>query len=225
MLCFALPMAVIVLLLLSSLSVNFDCGGGISLDQTKSLKAITALYIVLGHIGKVIEQPGWFQTVNSYGWIDVGIFFFISGYGLSFGYHNKSGYFKTFPKRIRSVLIPFLTAHLVYMAGDRLFGISYSITDILQSLIGQSTLVRNDWYVPACLLFYILFWAIYRCDLREQVKLLVLSFSVCVYVCVCSFVLKLGAYWWMNALPFFGGVWWQSICQQGKEKDDDPSRI
>lgn len=146
----------------------------------------------------------------------MGVFFFISGYGLAFGCHNKPEYFKNYRKRIGSVLIPFLIAHLVYMAGDMLFGISYSITDVLQSLIGQSTLVRNNWYVPACLLFYILFWAIYSCGLREQVKLLMLSASVCVYVCICSFVLKLGSYCWMNALPFFGGVWWQTICQKEK---------
>ncbi len=198
-------------------------GGGISLDQTKSLKAITALYIVLGHIGRVIEQPGWFRTVNSFGWIDVGIFFFISGYGLAFGYHNKPDYFKTFKKRIGSVLIPFLVAHLVYMAGDLLFGVPYGMAEILRSLIGQSTLVRNDWYVPTCLLFYMLFWAIYNCDLREQVKLMMLAFSVCIYVCVCSFALKLGSFWWMNALPFFGGVWWQSICHRERKENNRKS--
>lgn len=78
--------------------------------------------------------------------------FFISGYGLVFGYHDMVEYFKTFRKRIGSVLILFLIEHLIDISGYLIFGIPYDITKVLQSLIGQATLVRNDGYVPAYLI-------------------------------------------------------------------------
>ena len=166
----------------------------------------------------MIEQPSWFRTLGSIGWIDVGVFFFISGYGLSYGYHRKPDYFKTFPKRFCNVTIPFLVAHIVYMVGDTLFKIQFSFNDVIESLLGNSMLVRNDWYVPVCLLFYLLFWMIFKSEMRDGNKLLVLFVSVCTYVFFSSRVLQQSSCWWMNALPFFGGVWWQKICEQDERE-------
>ena len=142
----------------------------------------------------------------SFAWIDVGIFFFISGYGLTYGYYNKEGYLQGFWKRIVKVLVPFLLAHFVYAAADLIFGIQFTTNDVLRSLIGNSTLVKNDWYVPALLIFYALFWAIFSSKLPEKRKHIILLLSIIIYVLVFSLLFGLMDFWWMNALPFWGGA-------------------
>ena len=110
MTCYSLVVMIIVGLFIRTLYYPITPPRGITVEQTQALKSITCLYIVIGHIGKVIEQPRWFRALGSFARIDVGIFFFISGYGLAYGYHRKPNYFKMFPKRLCNVVIPFLAS-------------------------------------------------------------------------------------------------------------------
>ena len=215
---FLLPSLVIFLLLGSTLTLKSEGDHGFNVNQSKSLKVIAALDIIQGHIREVIEHPKWLLTVRSFSWMEVGIFFFISGYGLSYAYHHRSDFISMFPKRFFRILIPFLVAHIVYMIGDLIFGIPFTPSDIVNSLLGGGTLVKHGWYVPICLLFYLDFWLVFQLELAEPARLSILFVSLWIYVFFSSRVLHLGFYWWRNALSFFGGVCWQYIVARKASK-------
>ena len=158
---FLLPTVLIILLLCSTINPKGIRGGEFTVNQSKSLKAIVALDIVQGHIREVAEPPKWFLMMRAFSWLEVGIFFFISGYGLTYAFHRNPDFITSFSKRIIKVLVPFLVAHIVYIVGFWLFGIPFAFSDIVYSLFGKGTLVRNGWYVPICLLYYLIFWLIW----------------------------------------------------------------
>lgn len=156
------------------------------------------------------------NEIQSSLWPLVGIFFFISGYGLFYGYQYRVGYMENYWKRFVKVLIPFGMAHGIYVIGNLIFGITFTLQDFTLSCIGEGTLVRNNWYCIASLIFYILFGVIYsRRNISLFRKNIILLFGSIVYIWFFSVILHKGAFWWMNILPFWLGVIWSQL----KEKE------
>lgn len=84
----------------------------LSVTQSISLKGISAIEIMIGHLGIAtglrILYPG-----RKAGILFVGIFFMISGYGLMYSYLYRPGYMKHFlRKRIVGLCVP---AYIVYL--------------------------------------------------------------------------------------------------------------
>ena len=157
---------------------DFFFGGGVTLKQSVSIKAIVCLYIVIGH-WKSYCSTGWFGRLGGFAWIDGGIFFLISGYGLTYEYLHKKDYFNNFHRRFAVVIVRFLMAHIVYALVNSIFGVRFTVGDLLNSIIGNSTLVRNDWFVPSLLFFYLAFSIVFkRKQLNDNKKI---SFTVINY--------------------------------------------
>lgn len=71
----------------------------LSIEKTKKVKGIAAILILLHHLAQRVAIPKPFAFIRYVGFILVAVFFFFSGYGLSFGLRYKSDYLKHFWKK------------------------------------------------------------------------------------------------------------------------------
>jgi membrane-bound acyltransferase YfiQ involved in biofilm formation len=88
------------------------------------------------------------------GYLAVGVFFFLSGYGLHESLKNKSGYLKTFiPKRYPSVLLPY------YICGIFSAFIAFAAFSSYTAFFDRLSFIIQipHWYVTELLVFYTLF--------------------------------------------------------------------
>ena len=131
--------------------------------NTDRLKGILALIVMEGHIVKFGDFPGLF-FLDKAGVLMVGIFFFLSGYGVMYGMEHKSNYLQGFlGKRILSVLIP---CYLLYLLnyGRGLFGTGAVPENFIKYVLGRRFLdfLGQYWFVWVILLLYVLFYLLFR---------------------------------------------------------------
>ena len=194
--------------LLSGLSFH-KYNQGLNLDMSKVNKGISAILIVIGHcVSAIGYEEVKFLNV---GWYCVAIFFFWSGYGVTYGYECKEDYLRRFWKvRLTKVLVPFLVAHIIYWMIKSCCGIKFSFKDILLGVGGQCTIVDNSWYPIAILVFYALFYWCFK-NIQGKNKRILVLFCVTIFI---SFIMwwvlgKTKDYWFISNLAFWLGVW---IC-------------
>lgn len=169
----------------------------LSLENSNAFRGIMALVIVLHHLCRQFADDGkyeiWLKPFDSpMGWLVVGMFFFFSGYGLMMGYKNKNLYLKGFlKKRLPAVLIPMLTATVLYLPfqltikiGNGTFGYDY----LLNILLGQDFIIRNGWYVYAIIVFYVLFFVIFRFIKNTKMAITTFTISIFLYEVICFIV-------------------------------------
>jgi len=105
----------------------------LSLDTSKAVKGFAALYIVFGHIAQALKGENdilYFFTET--GVLFVGMFFFLSGYGLYTNLKTKENYLKGFlKKRLITVLVPFYVCILVFTAAAAIFGRRFTALELL----------------------------------------------------------------------------------------------
>ena len=122
-------------------------------EQTVMIRAICCIIVVLVHIPK--EYGNFIQdSIGSFGYIAVTIFFMLSAYGLKYSIETKKDYLKKFWKnRILTLLIPFWNANIISV----ILKPSNKITTNILRIIGLNGIS----FITILLLYYILFWIIY----------------------------------------------------------------
>lgn len=124
----------------------------LSLQTCNVLKGISILAVFVGHTSKVFTGLFLYKCFCSIGLFAVSIFFFISGYGLMYGYLHKEDYRKGYlKKRILPLLICYALACLMQY---ELNGSSYlSFKNVL--LCGY---VPFSWFVFSIISLYLMFF-------------------------------------------------------------------
>lgn len=146
----------------------------ISPDLGNVCKGFAILIIMLGHTGNCFGVR-YLTPLGSWG---VGIFLFLSGYGLECSVQKK-GLHQYWKKRI-------LTAYLPYMAAELLgilfqIGAEYqnaSVLDVILDLLLIKTIHPFGWYMQCLFLFYAAFFLankLYAAQLRKKYVLLGLT--------------------------------------------------
>ena len=121
----------------------------ITKENTNIMKGIGALLILLHHIIQYIPSISKYYTVT-FGYSFVGIFFLISGYGIT---KSKRGLLS----RIIKVYSYFLISLFIYLILFNIFDIPLTITNVLKSLVGLYEIVNFAWYIFEIIILYILY--------------------------------------------------------------------
>ncbi|MFM2483791.1 acyltransferase family protein [Celerinatantimonas yamalensis] len=189
-------------LLISILSLNKKgvVDASISINNSNFLKGLFILTVVLHHffLKSVVHETIVDVVINkiysSAGFLAVGIFFFLSGYGLSASRKNISLYNLLKIKLFR-VYIPCLVVNLV---------VSILLhKNILQSF-NPIAFDTTQWFIIAILFFYLFdFFAI-----KINIGILTINFFVIIWVIVCI-KLDLGLWWYESSFCFPLGYIWQ----------------
>ncbi len=154
------------------------------------LRGILALEIVLGHAyGHVKDNLLYFN--NRIGVWVVGIFFFLSGYGLMLSLHRKENYLKGFiAKRIGRIFIPFFIVFLVN------FVLGFS-SNLFKALLA-------DWFVTEVMVIYLLWYLLYN-YLPEKYAFLILFVSV-LLLNIFGCYYDIGSRWYGSTACFLFGI-------------------
>lgn len=164
------------------------------------LKGLLALGIILGHL-----QIFCFRKYGQSTWLteqliplsQVGVFFFISGYGLTASFIRKGGqYLQGFlSKRLIRLFVPLVLATLVYIAISNILNISKVGGGIL---ITGDTPLPFSWFCYVILLYYISFYIIAKRSKRFG--------SVIIGLCLLTFLLYIA----LGVLLEWGNYWYSS---------------
>lgn len=160
-------------------------------SQTKFIKGFCAIGIILHHLAQKTAAP-WLKSqyiihgldffVNI-GYLFVGTFFFISGYGLYKSYKTNKDFFDHyFSRRILPLIIAYLTTSLTY----------YFYKPVSSTY---------TWYVFAIIICYILFYFGFKYFKKEIVSCLVIIVGIVLYSVFCNFMMLGG--WWYNSIGLF----------------------
>ncbi len=141
----------------------------LSKDDTTSMKGICAICVILHHLGIIFNYTGILGNINKYlGGISVGVFFFLSAYGLVLQY-KKVG--RPYLKKVLFVKIPKLWLYLISTNLIYYFVFDYKncgggISDLLK-ILGLDWLNRPNpfaWFIYTILVIYVIFVAVYFLD-------------------------------------------------------------
>ena len=133
-------------------------------NLTDSVKMIAAIAVVVCHLFTFyMHHPAW-AAESQFGSLSVSIFFFLSGYGLMCSYSLKGKkYLEGFCiHRISKIIIPLLTAYIIYIPILRLINHTGGIIEAIQRLFSSNPLLPYSWYVTEITLLYLLFYLVMR---------------------------------------------------------------
>ena len=184
------------------------------LSQSRSVAArgVLALLIVLHHYSTEMALPPT-QLLYPVGAMAVGVFFFMSGYGLSYSYaHKGDDYLRHFlPKRFSKIILPFFLAILAWQVEEICL---YGIEDLPNrwSMLAQG-LTRGwlpfSWYVWVALYYYIAFYLIFRFIRSPRLRWVAMLTSWGVQVALVKYGFGWDDYWYISSHLFVMGMIYQ----------------
>lgn len=176
-------------------------------NLTDLVKLIAAIAVVVCHLFTFyMHNPAW-AAESQFGSLSVSIFFFLSGYGLMCSYSLKGKkYLEGFCiHRISKIIIPLLTAYIIYIPILRLINHTGGIIEAIQRLFSSNPLLPYSWYVTEITLLYLLFYLVMRFIPRYKLPAL----SLAIVFMLAGMLLAGLPHWWINASPcFIIGLWY-----------------
>jgi hypothetical protein len=175
------------------------------LTETAILKGLNrfrflfAIEVVLGHTYLYLDNAVLFLPLNQFLFISNGFFFFVSGFGLSHGYHAEASYLKGFLRRrflylFLVSLVLFLSFSLISKAGN---WTAYPLT-----LKGYFE--NTNWFIFEIMVFYLLFYIFYHLKDTKKASILIAVISL-LFVNI-AYLGGLGEKWYICTLSFPFGL-------------------
>lgn len=187
----------------------------LSIDTTASVKGIFILLVFFSHFNSYTALTSktdliYHQIVSSFGQTMVTLFLFYSGYGVMEAIKKKGiGYIDTFPsKRILATLFRFDCAVLLFLLIGWIFHNSYTLPQILLSLLGWESLGNSNWYIFVILVLYLVTYLGFKLIKSENhiLPFLAVAIMVALLVVLCwRFNIK-PLYWFDTALCYVAGM-------------------
>lgn len=187
----------------------------LSLDNTKALKGILAILVVLHHLYQQVQMGRLYFFFDNVGILCVSLFLFLSGYGLLKRYAGTPGYRATIlRRRIPSVLIPYLCLILIYWLFSGVSGPILTPAEVLQSLVSGFPIVAHSWYILCILVFYIGFYLSVLLWRRNLPGIIGSNALLCIlWVALCR-ARGFAPYWYNAAILFPMGIFWAAYENQ-----------
>lgn len=181
-----------------------------TMKQVTVLKGICATEIVLGHIGFITESPVLFANRKA-GILFVGMFLFLSGYGLMWSKEHKRDYLNHFiMRKALHILGP---AYIIYSLFQIMeCCVSGNMQYLFYLVDIRHFAVSNNWFVWEILGLYILFGIFYRYWTQQKANIL-LGAAILLFV-GCAYALKMENPWYGSTCCFILGIFYY----QKKEK-------
>ncbi len=180
-------------------------------SQTRALKGLFAIGIIFHHLGSYIGEgfPSLLAFKNI-GYLLVGAFFFISGYGLTYGVVNKPGYMNGFlRRRFLPVFFTYTVIDLFYWVVKYICG-GLTLKHIILSLFGLN---EELWFASVILWLYIAYSICFRLFGKHS-GMIAMTIATVVYMgvllCLYRFCGNMVfGFWWYNSIPCFAlGMWY-----------------
>lgn len=168
--------------------------GIITKNNSNTMKGIGALLILLHHIIQYIPSISKYYVVT-FGYSFVGIFFLISGYGIT---KSKRGLIS----RIIKIYSYFLLALILYLILFKIFDIPLSTESFFKSLIGLYEVVNFSWYIFEIIILYVMYFINEKLFKGNLISLFVMVLTMFLIL----FALEVDMWFYMSLFMFPIGV-------------------
>ena len=174
-----------------------DFNRALNKKQTTCINGIFVVFVFLSHFGQYEAMP-WNGILLAIGQLMVAPFLFFSGYGIMEQIQKRGvSYIDSMPrKRILKFYIHFCMALTIYLVLSFVLGKGYSLSRILLSFTGWSSIGNSNWYVFAILVMYSIVYISFKCFKKQNL-------SICVLLTLLYIVIMKetkGQDWWYNII-------------------------
>ncbi len=179
-----------------------------AINNTLPLRGLFAITILLHHFSAEFTEPYFLGLFTHIGYLLVAAFFFLSGYGLAFGFNKSSDYIrlKTFvPKRFFKTIMPYWLCILFSAVIIALFLPPLSLKSFLLSFISEKSIVNYSWYVFVILILYAAFMIIFRIGNKKHAMAVMFVF---IAILTAAFLLKGYSIHARSLLSFYFGLFY-----------------
>lgn len=172
------------------------------IKESNALKGILALGVVLSHLQIFCLKPHDYPIVNQFPvFAQVGVFFFISGYGLVAAYQKKGmDYLHGFLKhRLNKVVLPLVLATSIYTIEKEMF---FSETGGVKS----DTILPFSWFCYVIIIYYLAYYNSLRLTKSISVTIILLLTLTTICYFIMGNYLKFGDWWYRSTWGFNLGM-------------------
>ena len=178
-------------------------------QNTDQLRGMCALLIIAHHIATqkfadgLFHQLGYISVISGY--LLVGYFFLISGYGLEYGeiYAVKHKKYSLL-RRIVTICVPYITISLLYWAYGQYMTEQIGFLDIATSILKGNPLVKYSWYSAAIIIVYV-FFEISKMNSSKNCNLYVMTLLLVGYIMFGVFR-NYSVFWYNTVLIVLVGI-------------------
>ncbi|WP_345985239.1 acyltransferase [Sulfurimonas sp. HSL-1656] len=175
-----------------------------SRDISDILKGVSIVVIMLHHMSQTFSPPGLLAPYQSFGYLGVSIFIFLSGYGLSSSYLQKKHLDHFLRKRVFRVYVPFFIVSLFYVILKFMFGSGMDLRDAFLVSSGIRLVSGSYWFVIFIMIAYIFFYFSFK-KFEPKNALLSVTLLISLYWITCL-LLGLGKWWYTTSFAFPLGI-------------------
>lgn len=178
----------------------------LSLEKTNALKGLFTVTVLFHHLQQntnFISDEVLCTLFHSLGYLSVSMFFFLSGYGITFSYLKKgSAYISGFLKnKVLALYSNNLIIIGIYLIFWKIIGVTVSKKRIILSFFFGNTVIKYGWFIQALLLMYLIFYAAHKIRSKiARVIIFLISYFLYYRLCVFSDCWEM----WYISVPAFG---------------------
>lgn len=192
----------------------------LSLDAMTSLKGVMAIFVLFHHISQkqAFQETGTISFFQEIGFLFVGVFFFISGYGLYKSFSTKTDYLKGFLKhRVLPMVCSYYAMIAIYAVYYVITKPGFALSEWIFKLTGLALINSQSWYVYVILIMYLSFYLIYKNEKSRRHSILIFILITVVqgllFILLKHFPWYAGnAGWWKMHGAFASVPWWKKPC-------------
>lgn len=193
-------------------------GDYLSKRNSDCLKGIFAVCVLMHHLYQnsgLLHNSVLGTGLQLLGYVSVGVFFFLSGYGLLYSYQQKGKeYLRAFPrKRLLPFYLMMILLIVIYSVYMLIMGETLTLSAVAQSFLFGATVISKGWYLQMQLLCYICFYFVFSVCRKKTTGLTVLTLLTAVYILV-MMLLDYSASWYVSTPLFTAGMWF-ACCKDG----------
>ncbi len=189
----------------TTIKTNHDLS--LSKNTNNQLKGIFIIIVVLSHISTHMDSSSLLAVFPPTGYLAVGGFFFISGFGLTKSLKRNNAYLNGFfYKKIVRIYLPFVIINIFTMIVLYLNGTTYTYDVIIEYIIPIKLIDSTLWFIVTILIFYFFFYVSFKKNYNLKSLFMVTTLTL-IYILVCRFF-DMGNWTYISSLCFPVGIYY-----------------
>ncbi len=200
----------------------------LSLDNTKSLRGLAAMGVILHHISQetAFQTNGELSFFVNLGPELVSLFFFCSGYGLLKSLREKPDYLKSFLKKrvLLGIVLPYYVNILLYAVFFIIVGQKFEPAQWVTNCLGLTMMNPYAWFPVVLTMLYLAFYFVFKKVKRHEIGVFIMLLLIIgqglIFCHVGHFAWWAGESgwwfkgfesvpWWMGEkITWYHGEWW-----------------
>ncbi|WP_228854319.1 acyltransferase family protein [Desulfomarina profundi] len=185
----------------------------LSREVNKQLQGVFIIVVVLHHLSQRIVEPGLMILFRPVGYLAVGAFFFISGFGLMKSLKRNHKYLEKFMyKKISKIYIPFAITNIFTIVLLMLYGKEFTISQIIKYSLSINLIDSTLWFIVTILIFYSIFYLSFISNMSRK-SLVVISLFTLTYIAICK-ITNQGGWRYISSLCFLVGIYYAFFEQR-----------